>query len=410
MSGNDPTNLHRASLVEHITLFCRFLRKRGFLIGPEQTLDALRAIEVVGIEVEAQVREALRLVLCSSPREQELFDAFYSAYFRSVHLGIPDRVAALIQVSANALTKESRSPSSASVDSASENRTKDAGRELSHQLMDDDNSTVQSLDHSETDKSGRSILTTFLQKNAPTRAQIPVDHLEETIIAARMLLNRAKRQLGRKKAVDMRGRHLDFRKTMRLNMPFGGELLTLAWKRPKPKRVRVVLFCDGSRSMTGFAERFLQFAYALTCCSRQIEVFLFSTHLKRVTEKLYQTKRQELPALSVWGTEWGGGTRIGESLNSFLLQHGRRLLGRETVVIIASDGLETGAVETLQQAMKTIHARTASVVWLNPLLAIPGYEPTARGMQAALSYIDLFSEASDPVSFKKMATAFTCRR
>ncbi|MGG1659928.1 vWA domain-containing protein [Brevibacillus sp. NRS-1366] len=394
MRSDNPAISHAGNLVEHIALFCKFLRKRGFRIGPGQTIDALRAIEIVGVEAESQVREALRLVLCSSPWEQEHFDAIYKAFFRSTNLSALDR--AMVQMRLSNQTSESG--------------PKDEKKESQHNPISCDDPVEPSLANSEPNTRGRSFLTSLLQKNAPTRAQIPVENLNETIAAARILVNRVKRQKGRKKAAGQRGGHLDFRRTMRINMPVGGEIFKLAWKSPKPQKVRFVLFCDGSRSMTGFAERFLQFAYALTCCSRYVEVFLFSTRVKRVTEKLYQTKRQGLSALSVLGAEWGGGTRIGESLETFIQQYGGRMLGRKTVVIIASDGLETGSVETMQQAMKTIYARSASVVWLNPLLAIPGYEPTARGMHTALTYIDLFSGANDPVSFKKMAAAFTCRR
>ncbi|MGG4494829.1 vWA domain-containing protein [Brevibacillus reuszeri] len=395
------------NLVEHVARFCQMLRTHGFKIGPVQTIDALRAMEIAGLSFESDVREALRLVLCSSPSEQLLFDALFAAYFCGDNLR-PHAADRKQQSSEEHPLAMGRKQSPNAPSPKSQPNTVKPSR--TGDVLGFDTGISQESDSTEPKDTGKSILASLLQKDMPSRARIPLEDLDKAIEAAKWLLHRAKREISRKQEAGHKGKQLDFRKTMRMNLQEGSEFFNLAWKKPRPKRIRFVLFCDGSRSMTGFAERLLQFAYALTCCSKLVEVFLFSTNLKRVTGMLYEVKRQQLRTLPVLGAEWGGGTRIGESLATFLSGEGRHMLGKNTVVMIGSDGLETGSVEILQQSMKVIHSQAASVIWLNPLLAMPGYEPIASGMQAALPYIDTFSSANDPVSFKKMAAAFTCRR
>ncbi|MFP3388244.1 vWA domain-containing protein [Brevibacillus sp. SIMBA_040] len=399
-----------SSLARHVSRFCQKLRQLGFLIGPEQTIDSLRAIEIIGVANVAGVKEVLRLVLCSSPDEQKLFDELFERHFRSNHWSPHEPINIEPSSEDNLLAMGRKQKPGDSASPAEKRKSPTVNSPFSQELYGIDTGIPRETNLLEEKDAGSSFLTSILHRDAATHARIPVDDLVMAMEAAKLLLNRAKRETSRRLGMGMRGRQLDFRRTLRINRQGGSEIFKLAWKCPKPKPIRFVLFCDGSRSMSGFAERFLQFAYALTCCSSSVDVFLFSTHVRRVTAKLYRTKRHELQALSVQGAEWGGGTRIGESLATFIQLEGRRMLGKNTVVMIGSDGLETGSVEVLQQSMKIIHSRSASVIWLNPLLAMPGYEPTARGMQAALPYIDTFSHADDARAYKKMAAAFRCRR
>jgi len=106
---------------------------------------------------------------------------------------------------------------------------------------------------------------------------------------------------------------------------------------------------------------------------------------------------------------WAGGTSIGECLSDFLRRFGERMVGRDTVVIIASDGLDVGASETLQDAMRELRRRSASVVWLNPLLDTPGYEPTASGMRAARPFVDTFASVNDAAAFARLARSVRVR-
>ncbi|MGE5700899.1 MAG: vWA domain-containing protein, partial [Clostridia bacterium] len=365
------------------------LRQRGFTIGPQKTIDALLAIEAVGLAHEADVKAALRLVLCASPEEQQLFDEMYPM----IRNGVVPSEGQQQQFS----FKTTQQGHQQSADE------EDQGEQLSSYSGFGAEARAASAEETLTERIRNAISASFLQRKTVARVRIPEDGLKEMIAAARILVAGSKRRDLRRFAAARKGTVLDFRRTIRRSMHTGGEIVRLAPKAPRMRRTKFVLLCDGSRSMAGFAERFLQFAYAMTCCSRKVEVFLFSTELKWVTKALYATKRSRLAELTLRGAEWGGGTRIGEALEAFLQQHGRRILGKGTLFLMASDGLETGSVDLLRHAMQAIKRNCAGVIWLNPLLGISGYEPTARGMQAVLPFLDTFSHATVPEDFKALA-------
>jgi uncharacterized protein with von Willebrand factor type A (vWA) domain len=110
-----------------------------------------------------------------------------------------------------------------------------------------------------------------------------------------------------------------------------------------------------------------------------------------------------LAALAEAAPGWSGGTRIGASLQTFVEHHGRRLLNKQCVVIVLSDGWDTGESELLSEAMRRIHRRAAKVIWLNPLAGRPGYQPTTLGMKTAMPFIDVFAAAHNAESLRGVA-------
>lgn len=192
---------------------------------------------------------------------------------------------------------------------------------------------------------------------------------------------------GRRTEPARRGR-VDVRRSFRDALRHDGELLRLARRRRRVERPRVVLLCDVSGSM----ERYSRFLLRLLLSAgreRDVEAFVFGTRLTRLTRPLRRAAAgRVLERVAEAVPDWSGGTRIGACLETFLERHGRTLLGQRTVVVILSDGLERGEVEALERAMRGIRRRSRRVVWLNPLAASPAYEPTARGMEAALPWID----------------------
>jgi uncharacterized protein with von Willebrand factor type A (vWA) domain len=155
------------------------------------------------------------------------------------------------------------------------------------------------------------------------------------------------------------------------------------------------MLVDGSRSMSAYARTALRLAVALAGATRRVEVFTFSTGLERVTGDVRRAAAGEPRRLERLHHAWAGGTTIGACLRDFLHRFGERMVGRETVVIIASDGLDVGAPDLLRNAMRELERRSAGVVWLNPLLETEGYEPTAAGMRAARPHISTFATVED---------------
>jgi uncharacterized protein with von Willebrand factor type A (vWA) domain len=205
------------------------------------------------------------------------------------------------------------------------------------------------------------------------------------------------------------GRRLHFRGVFRKGLQTGGEFIHTAWLAKARREPRFIFVLDGSRSMAGYADPLLQFALALRQCSARVEVFSFSTVLKRITRELeaYPTPA-ERPRLAGMAQAWGGGTRIGESLRRLERDYGG-LVRPDTVLIVASDGLDTGQPEVLEAALRTLRHRCAALVWLNPLLALPGYDPQANCMKTALPYLDKFCGASTPNEFARLADGLKLR-
>jgi uncharacterized protein with von Willebrand factor type A (vWA) domain len=221
--------------------------------------------------------------------------------------------------------------------------------------------------------------------------------------AARTFVRRLHLGLTRRWRPSSKGRRFDLRRTLRASLQTGGEALSPRWLRRPRRAPRLVLLIDGSRSMREYAPAALQLAVAIAMSTLRIEVFTFSTALQRVTVDVRRAAAGETRRLERLRHAWAGGTSIGTCLADFLHRFGERIVGRDTVVMIASDGLDVGAVDVLTGAMRDLHRRSAGVVWLNPLLDTAGYEPTARGMKAARPYISTFASVSDAPALARLS-------
>ncbi|HMG52150.1 MAG TPA: VWA domain-containing protein [Kofleriaceae bacterium] len=184
----------------------------------------------------------------------------------------------------------------------------------------------------------------------------------------------------------------------------GGAVLALARRRPKLRRRPLVVLADISGSMELYARILLQFLHGVTQRHARTETFVFGTRLTRITGQL-QIRRVDA-ALAHAAREivdFAGGTRIGECLHAFDRLHARRVLGRGAVVLIISDGWDTGDPARLAAEMRRLAHRAHRVVWLNPLLGRAGYAPEVRGMAAALAHVDDFLPVHDLHSLHELA-------
>jgi uncharacterized protein with von Willebrand factor type A (vWA) domain len=201
-----------------------------------------------------------------------------------------------------------------------------------------------------------------------------------------------------------RGRIPDMRRIVRRNIRYGGEPVTLPTRervhRPRP----LVVLCDVSGSMERYARMLLYFLHGLGTGLRQTEVFLFATRLTRVTTPLLRRRaEQAVPSISRGLPDWGGGTRIGEALREFNVRWGRRVLGRGPVVLLISDGWDRGEPDVLRREMARLQRSCHRLIWLNPLLGSPEYQPLTRGMQAALPFVDDFLPVHNLTSLESLA-------
>jgi uncharacterized protein len=184
------------------------------------------------------------------------------------------------------------------------------------------------------------------------------------------------------------GKRTDLRATLRQARRTGGHPLRLARRAPSLQARRLVVLCDISGSMEPYARAMLQLLYC-AAGGAQAEVFTFATRLTRLTTTLSHT-RPELALRRAGQTapDWLGGTRIGASIKEFNDTRGRAGLARGAVVVIISDGWDTGDPAVLRTEMERLSRVAHRIVWVNPRTKSTQYQPLAGGMAAAWPYCD----------------------
>jgi hypothetical protein len=200
----------------------------------------------------------------------------------------------------------------------------------------------------------------------------------------------------------------DLRRTLRRSFRTGGEPVERAWQTRRRKPRRLILILDVSGSMADYSRALLMFSHAVLRADRRFEAFCFGTRLTRLTRALATADLDEaLNRAAQEVVDWNGGTRIGESLKRFLDDYGHRGLARGANVVILSDGLEVGDPELLAEQMGRLSRLAHQTFWLNPLKEDPAYAPLARGMEAALPYVDVFASGHNLASLEAVGTALS---
>jgi uncharacterized protein with von Willebrand factor type A (vWA) domain len=361
------------SIPKNLVAFCGVLRREhGFRIGPGETHDAARALEIVPLSDERAVRNALRPILSKTPQHVKRFDRLFDAFFFPGTSGVKQPQLPSIDRGLDEPVDGVSPPGS------------DEAREAAPQSM-------RSASYSP--------LSTDSVGERPELTAADVAWRD----AARALVRHVELGLSRRWRPAKFGRRFDLRRTLRVSLHTGGETLTPRWLQRPRRTPRFVVLIDGSRSMGPAADTALQIAVALASVTTRIEVLTFSTALQRVTREVRRAAAGRAHQLRPIPHSWAGGTAIGLCLRDFLRRFGDRAVGRDTVVIIASDGLDVGAIDTLRETMRTLHRRAAAIVWVNPLIGVAGYEPTASGMRAARPYVTTFVNVEDAAGLRQLA-------
>ncbi|PYE54383.1 vWA domain-containing protein [Deinococcus yavapaiensis] len=394
-----------ADLARNVAAFAHELRsKHGYRVGSGEVQAALLALAVVDLGSLTRVRDALRPVLAASHEEARGFDAIFDAFF------LPRDRMGIAQPNMPGFEPKNERPGKGK---GAQEREADAdqggeGEEGGGRRLRED-----ALEEGADDSGGSKPFLRARYSPLEVEGEPPsvrAERLAEMLGVATYLVSRLTLGRSRKWTPMQRGSRLDFRRTLRASLSRGGEVAHPHWKGHPRRNPRFVLILDGSRSMTPHTALMLQFAYALTLRARRVEVFFFSTELKRATPELRRMVRSgRTGTLPGFGAAWGGGTNIGGSLSSLVRLH-PDLLSSETMTLILSDGLDVGEPDVLERAMRELKRRTASVVWLNPLLSTAGYEPTARGMRAALPFVDVFASANNLAALRALAARITMKR
>jgi uncharacterized protein with von Willebrand factor type A (vWA) domain len=360
--------------------FAHTLRDNGFRVGLTETRDALQVLTSAAATRPSSLKPALRALFCATHSDWERFDEIFDAFWqgrdmrqRQILSGAPDaaqtptkKIAeAHVPQEALGLPDRVERRSDANIETPADGRGRREGA-----------SRVE-------------ILSTTDLRHIVDPEDVAATHS----LAAR-LARVMRARLVRREQIRRRGKRLDLRRTIHRNVSHGGTLLDLAWRRRKIKPLRLVVLLDASGSMSLYTAFFVRFLHGVVDAFREAEAFVFHTRLAHVSPSLHDRNvTRAVEKLSLMAQGIGGGTRIGESLATFNRWHARRVVNSRTAVMIVSDGYDTGAPEELAGEMRRLRRRCKKIIWLNPLIGWRDYSPQARGMQAALPYIDLFAPA-----------------
>jgi uncharacterized protein with von Willebrand factor type A (vWA) domain len=361
------------SLTANLLLFGRVLRGLGLDVSPGRMRDLIGATEHVGIGDRVDFREAARSLLVHRHEDMGLFDAAFEAFWRK-----PVEGSTHLDLRALGETRRFRRPRFAAPEPP-RSRLGDTGEDFGP------------------DPADPPLLQPVLVASAQERlrhkdfGEMTAEELDEVAAFVRgAALHPETRRTRRHQPGP--GPLLDLRRTLRASRRHGGEVLTWARRERKAKPRPIVVIADVSGSMERYTRILLLFSYALAQRPETpVEAFVFGTRLTRITRHLRgQDAERALSLVSHAVPDWSGGTRIGDALHTFNFEWARRVLGRRPVVLLVSDGWDRGDPVVLAEEMARLHRSCGRLVWLNPLLGAPGYEPLARGMQAALPHLDAF--------------------
>jgi uncharacterized protein len=365
-----PITANGDPLLANLLLFPRALQTAGVAVSLDQTLAFLRALAVLGLHDRDPVYHAGRALLVTRQADLAVYDAVFAQFFRSP--GSPPPWGRAEGPSLPPQPERKKPVNVASYMAVKARFLEEAVEE------------VEVVDRSGTWSAQEQLTAKDFAAMTP-----------EELAAVRRLIQALHfvpfHRKTRRQVADPRGRTLDLRRALRSAARAGGVPLTLPRKSPKSKQRPVVLIADVSGSMEKYSRLVLQLFYSMSHALGRVESFVFGTRLTRITPQLaLRNIDQAIDQAAREILDWGGGTRIGESLRTFNRRFARRVLGRGAVVLILSDGWERGDSALLGREMRYLNHRCHRLIWLNPLLGGQGYEPKTAGMVAALPFVDDF--------------------
>lgn len=361
-------------LVLKMLRFARQARDNGFPIGIEESMDALDVARDLNFLDREELRLGLRTLFCSSTTDWERFDDLFDSYWFYGSERTILRVSGSLQRPGGKGEAPSMEQLGYGGDAAEADET--AGGASSAERLEG---------------------TDFRFLKSDRDLQAAQDLAER-------LARRMRWRLSRRRRVRSRGRTIDLRNTIHRSLRHGGTPLELVYKRRHPRPLKLVMMLDASGSMSLYSTFFIRFIRAVVENFAASEAFVFHTRLVHLSAALKEKNiERAVERMALMAAGWSGGTRIGESLRTFNNNYAKSTINSRTVVMIVSDGYDTGAAELLAQEMARLKRRAKRVVWLNPMIGWRGYAPVAEGMAAALPHIDLFAPAHNLESLAKIA-------
>jgi uncharacterized protein len=382
-----PERLDGAPILQRLVGFARLLRDNGFLVGLGEALDAARLLGSIDLSSEGELRQGLRALLCASPGDWAKYDELFDAYWLGRGLRSVTRIAG------EARQKPWRKLPGFGAPGGTAGPADRVERDGGASPAD-----------GPAKRAGASAAESLEQRDL--RHIADPEELARVYALTERLARRMRDRLSRRRRSAPRGATLDLRGTIHRSIAFGGTPMRLVARRRREPPLGLVVILDVSGSMSQYSAFFVRFIRGVVDHFAPADAFVFHTRLIHVAEALRERdSAKAIDRLSLVAAGWEGGTRIGASLAEFNRHHARRVLSGHTVVVIVSDGFDTGEPGALAAELAEIRRRARRIVWLNPMLGWRDYAPVAAGMAAALPHVDLFAPAHNLASLAALEDA-----
>ncbi len=379
--------IHRDSgLLENILTFSHALRRRKVGVTVGNVLDAFRGVSFIDIEERNDFHYLLKSNFVSSREEMKVFDELFEQFWSfddqtgpSIIKVVNEKMEALGE-DEELLSFESKKKQSPMNDWADESEEKGSKEQEDIPAYSPDEILGQK-----------------------DFAHFQREELEKVKEWVTFLSLKIAMRLSRRWKKGRKGDRLDFRRSIRESIKYGGEIIELRKKERKSKPLRLIVVCDVSGSMDIYSQFFLLFMHGLQNHYPLCQTFAFSTRLNHVTPFLKRrTFEQTLGLLSNKLLDWSGGTNIGGALHQLHQRHSDLFHSNRSLFLIFSDGWDRGDTMLLDSEMKSLKRQVKRLIWLNPLLGNQNYQPLCKGMSTALPYIDHFLPCHNLLSLKKL--------
>jgi uncharacterized protein with von Willebrand factor type A (vWA) domain len=382
-------------LAENIMHFARLLRAAGLPIGPDRVIDAVRAVEVVGLDRRDDFYWTLSAVFLDRREQFEVFDQAFHIFWRDPRL--LERAMAMAMPEDFVQEGKDEKPLNARISEALQ-----AGLQQNEAGKKDE------------EKVELDATLTFSEREVLQRADFETMTNEE-IAQAKALIARMRLPIEnirtRRFRADADGPRVDLRATMRASLRGGSQIITLKRRSPRFRHPPLVVLCDISGSMNRYSRMFLHFLHAITNDRDRVHTFVFGTRLTNVTRCLrHRDVDVAMGGVAEIVADWSGGTRIGASIREFNLRWSRRVLGQNAEVLLITDGLDSDTGHGLAEEMDRLHRSCRRLIWLNPLLRYEGFEARPAGIRAMLPHVDDFLPAHNLQSLVDLAAVLDGRR
>ena len=401
LKNSDPNIAHQLNtgsgekLSDNVLYFARVLRSAGIPIGSGRILEAIEAINKIGLADKSIFYWALHSVFVHKNEHREIFDQTFKIFWKN-----PRLLEKMMQLALPRLNT-----------GTPETSDSDINRRVKEAFNTDNISEDNYVDASTEDELEFDAVMTYSESELLQGMDFEQMSSDEINMAkkviAQMNLSIPQVKSRRFKSSSLR-RKIDLRQSLKGANKFCGEYIPLRYKSRKDKNPPIIAICDVSGSMSRYSRMLLHFMHVLTTLRNDVHTFLFGTRLTNVTRFLrFKDVDEALAATSSAVEDWSGGTRIGDCLKEFNFNWSRRVLGPGAIVLFITDGLDRGGGIGLSKQIKLIQKSSKRLIWLNPLLRYEEFAPKPTGVKAILPHVDEFRPIHSLESMDQLVNALS---